>query len=345
MLRRSVEVLLAPLVVLIFGATAASTQTVTRATATVTANAPNYIGAAVSPTPLRGADPGTQAQEGEHRVLLVNVLDREGHHVPGLESANFRGEYRGQPVTIRSLTEDTAPRRVAVVVDVSASQQEATARNWLLTEQLIDTLVPRHTVALFTVAETLEKHANLTNDRDALQRALRGARSRRLTGPSSLYDGVVQAASDFPGVCLGDVVCLFSDGVDTSSSLSTGATVGRVTGKGYRVFLVASVPDRMTLYGRIDSAWQLITETTGGVMVMMGSFKKEDAGDMARITHAVHGAITSTYRLELWLPRAIDKPRDWELWVVDSAGRRLKDVRVVYPHRLAPLPTPIASTR
>ena len=345
MLRRNVEILLALLMVLIFGATAASAQAVARATATVTANAPIDIGAAVSPAPLRVAVPGTQGQEGERRVVLVNVLDREGHHVSGLASANFQGECRGQPVTILSLSEDTAPRRVAVVVDVSASQEEATVRSWLQAEQLIDSLVPRNTVALFTVAGTLEKHADLTNDRDALQRALRGARTRRLAGASSLYDGVVQAALGFPGVCPGDVVCLVSDGEDTSSRLSTDAMVSGVTGKGCRVFLVAIVPNRMTLFRPLYSAWQSITEATGGVMVAMDPFEKENAGGMAQTTHAVHGAITSTYRLDLWLPRAIDKPRDWKLWVVDSAGMRLKNVRVVYPHRLAPLPAPIASPR
>jgi Zn-dependent protease with chaperone function len=42
-----------------FGVTAASAQTATRGTATVTANAPIYIAAGVSATPLRVAAPGT----------------------------------------------------------------------------------------------------------------------------------------------------------------------------------------------------------------------------------------------------------------------------------------------
>jgi len=279
----------------------------------------------------------SQGQGGERRVVLVNVLDQEGNHVSGLNTANFRGEFRGQPVTILSVTEDTTPRRIAVVVDVSASQEQAAVRRWLQAEQLIDSLIPQHTVALFTVAGTLEKHADLTNDRDALQRAMRDARARRLAGASSLYDGVVQAALGFPDASFGDVVCLFSDGLDTSSRRSMDAMVSSVTGKGIRVFLVATGPDRGAFFRVAGSAWRSITEATGGLMVWIDPSKKENAGEMTRMTQEMHVRITSTYRLDLGLPRAVDRSRDWNLQAADSGGRALRNVRVVYPHRLTPL--------
>jgi hypothetical protein len=277
-----------------------------------------------------------QTQGGERRVVLVNVLDQEGNHASGLSIANFRGEFRGQPVTVLSATEDTTPRRIAVVVDVSASQ-EAAVRLWLQAEQLVDSLVPQHTVALFTVAGTLERHADLTNDRDALQRAMLDARARRRAGPSSLYDGVVQVADGFPDARLGDVVCLFSDGVDTSSKRSMDAMASSVVSKGIRVFLVAAVPDRGAFFRGAGSAWRSITDATGGLMVWVNPSKKENAGEMARMTQEMHVLFTSAYRLELGLPREVDRSRDWKLQAVDSGGRALSNVRVVYPHRLTPL--------
>ena len=42
------------------------------------------------------------------------------------------------------------------------------------------------------------------------------------------------------------------------------------------------------------------------------------------------------YRVEVELPREVDKAREWELEVVDAAGKKRKDVRVVYPRKLAP---------
>lgn len=153
----------------------------------------------------------SQGQGGERRVVLVNVLDEAGNHVSGLNTANVRGECRGQPVTVLSVTEDTAPRRIAVIVDVSASQEGAAL------------------------------------------------------------------------------------------------------------------------------AWRSIAEATGGSTVWVGSSTKENAGEMARTTQAMRVRITSTYRLELGLPFAVDRSREWKLQVADSAGRALRNVHVVYPHRLTPL--------
>ncbi len=41
------------------------------------------------------------------------------------------------------------------------------------------------------------------------------------------------------------------------------------------------------------------------------------------------------YRVEVELPREVDKAREWELEVVGADGKKRKDVRVVYPRRLA----------
>ena len=40
--------------------------------------------------------------------------------------------------------------------------------------------------------------------------------------------------------------------------------------------------------------------------------------------------------VEVELPRAVDKPREWELEAVDADGKKMKNVRVVYPRTLVP---------
>jgi hypothetical protein len=68
MFRRNPGILLTLIVVLVLGAAIASAQVARGATATVAANAPIYLAAAVSPTPLRVAAPGT----------VLKVLQQEG---------------------------------------------------------------------------------------------------------------------------------------------------------------------------------------------------------------------------------------------------------------------------
>jgi hypothetical protein len=66
--------------------------------------------------PLIGPAPPVKAQGGERRIILVNVLDKDGNTVPGLTAANFRGEFLGQPVKVISAAVDPTPRRVALIV-------------------------------------------------------------------------------------------------------------------------------------------------------------------------------------------------------------------------------------
>jgi hypothetical protein len=115
------------------------------------------------------------------------------------------------------------------------------------------------------------------------------------------------------------------------------AIVSSLTGKDIRVFLVGTAPDRVPDSREASRAWRSITEATGGLMVWGDLSKKESAGEMTRMTQEMLVRITSAYRLELSLLRAVDKFRDWQLQATDSAGRALRSVRVVYPHRFAPL--------
>lgn len=62
-----------------------------------------------------------QTAQPERRTIAVSVLDKGGKAVHGLTAENFRGEFRGQAVRILSATEDSSPRRIAIVVDTSGS--------------------------------------------------------------------------------------------------------------------------------------------------------------------------------------------------------------------------------
>ncbi len=45
----------------------------------------------------------------------------------------------------------------------------------------------------------------------------------------------------------------------------------------------------------------------------------------------------NVYRLEVDIPSAIDKSRNWKLEVVDERGKKMKGVTVHYPRYLVPL--------
>ena len=70
------------------------------------------------------------------RTVPVTVVDRQGNPVTGLTTANFRGKFRGKPVEILSLTPDTRPRRIVMVVDASGSMK-FTKGKWQLAKSLV----------------------------------------------------------------------------------------------------------------------------------------------------------------------------------------------------------------
>ena len=272
-------------------------------------------------------------EHAERRVLLVNVLDEDGHRVEGLTAASFRGELRGRPVTVLSAAEDEGPRNVAVLVDVSGSSARTGDASWRAAEWLVERLTPKHRVVLLTVAEKVTKHSELTNDRQVLQEALRDARARPAWGPSALGDGVVQVCRGFRDGGPGSVVCLLTDGADTSSRLDRSAVEKALAATRVRVSVVR--PDRPradvpALFQDAERWTKAVTDATGGLIVRPGSRGKE--GNVETLV----ASIVDTWRLEVAFPLPIDKPRPWKLEVAGPDGERLRGVRLVYPRIVAP---------
>jgi len=48
--------------------------------------------------------------------------------------------------------------------------------------------------------------------------------------------------------------------------------------------------------------------------------------------------ISQFYALQIKLPEAVGKPRDWNLEVVDPDGKKRPHPWVIYPHKLAACP-------
>lgn len=124
------------------------------------------------------------------------------------------------------------------MVDVSGSQIGSIQREWTQAAQLIDALVPRASIAVFTVNGKIAKHFDLTTDRGVIHGALRDAARHVPDGPSSLYDAVIEVADTLRGLSTGDVICLISDGVDDSSRRSMTNAALVLARKGVRMFLV-----------------------------------------------------------------------------------------------------------
>ena len=198
----------------------------------------------VSPKPSGDQPPSSDLQSPAPRfrsaVDLVSVAavvrDRKGRFVRNLRKEDFVVEERGVRRDLIDLrADDNAPVRVALLFDVSGSMQLASrledarsaARQVLSALRLADAT---DEAAVFSFDMNLQSLQPFTADAGAIERAL--ARVAPY-GQTSLYDAIALTASDVNDSRPGDprrrAVIVFTDGVDTSSTL-TAQRVAEIAG-------------------------------------------------------------------------------------------------------------------
>jgi TonB family protein len=267
----------------------------------------------------------------EIREVVVNVIDRTGDQPAGLTAKNFRGTCRGKPVRIVSARLDSRPRRVAVVVDNSASMDEKHWTCWKTTEDLVSVLTPYNTAVILTLSDRLETHSDLSNDPEVLQRGLGRARAAGYTGPSALYDGLVRVSRDVGARWdAGDVLAVVTDAEDTASRLSGEASVPALARAAIRVCVLWLANGKSPSRSDAESWVRGVVEATGGFLMA------SDAGGIDAL-RTLASRLVRAYRLEVMLPEGADVSGKWELKAVDQDTKELEGVTVVYPHLVASL--------
>ncbi len=278
--------------------------------------------------PLSAQAPASQP---ERRTFAVSVLDKDGNAVHGLTAANFRGTYRGQPVRILSATEDSSPRRIALLFDTSAGMGDKRRREYMgvLGEIFITQLAPPHSLLLYTFSEEPVRHSQLSNDPEVLLEAFR--KPKPVRGSTALYDALLLAIQELSPKPHEDILCVITDGIDNSSVNNFDTLQKTVAGTAVRVIVILLEPLRPT--GGMRGARRemvRLADLSGGFLVQ----PKEDAKKIPDLLSQLRERIQHVYRVEVEFPEGISKPQEWTLQVVDAEGAAIKDHEVAYPRRL-----------
>ncbi len=189
------------------------------------------------------------ACDGRRRVLPVNVLDKEGNQVWGLTAADFRAEFRGQPVLIKRAGVHVNTCRIVLLLDKSRSMTD-NENKWQMVLENANDLV-RHggkhcEVALIVfsariVARTgFEKQAmkvlELLNTmaEPTKEEAVRGA----------VRDAIVEAFDTLGPLRSGDVIYAITEGQDTDSKNDFSRVEELLLQSGVRFFYFVPVTGR-----------------------------------------------------------------------------------------------------
>jgi hypothetical protein len=278
----------------------------------------------------------------ETRVVPVSVIDRDGKAVVGLTAANFRGEFRGQPVTVLSVAQGSVPRRIAIVLDTSGGMARLRKKRelaWVFAEDVLLQLKPEQAVALFTFADGVLQHTHFEVAHEVVEQALSRAKAVSNRGSTRLHDAIMEILRRWPPGGQGDVLYLITDCSDNASRASREQAEIALASAGVRAYIVFLVnpltrPEPEFLFSEPEPVCRRLAESSGGLRMSFVDTAAPDAVDKARI---LYESLNLVYQVEVELPQPVDKPRKWKLEVVDERGKKLKNIEVAYPRLLVPL--------
>jgi Ca-activated chloride channel homolog len=196
-------------------------------------------------------DPGATIKIDTTLVTIpVRVLDRDGKYIPNLIRRDFHLFEDNVEQNIADFNSIEAPFHVALLLDTSRSTSFKLGDIQKAALAFIDQLHPDDHVMVVSFDSDIYIDAEFTSDRDQLRRAIRQTRTG---GWTRLYDAVDLVITERLGKVQGrKAVVLFTDGVDTASSLASAAsTIGRVEESGALVY-----PIQYDTEGSLAGPWR-----------------------------------------------------------------------------------------
>jgi hypothetical protein len=160
-------------------------------------------------------------------------------------------------------------------------------------------------------------------------------------GRTALLDALMRAKDLFGPGQVGDSVVVLSDGQDNHSEASSTTVERAYWSKGIRIFLVEFndhyLQTQNDKAGEQDSAE--VSVVSGGLVRRIA---RPEAGDILSATHEVEDSLSNYYLVVVGGPQSGQEAASLQLDVVDSSGRRRKDVRLSFPKKHWPCAAPDA---
>jgi len=285
-----------------------------------------------------------------HRTFPVSVLDQNGNVPPNLTNENFKVAYEGRTVDPISVEYTERPRRVLVLLDVSASmegngtgdhakwQTAKVAAAW----DFVTTLPPGSMTGLVTFSEKATLEVPLSADRKPVLERLGGplARPAKSLRGQAIYDALDAAAAQMMPAQPGDAIYLVTDGAENASKARISEVRDLLTSSGIRLFVVIPYvggPSMEEASGISDLSDA--SQDSGGFPVtleVLSLYRGRINSDIAAVSRHASLAITAFYWVTVALPENPNKPQPLILHLTNGNGRNLKDMLFAYPRKIQP---------
>ena len=123
--------------------------------------------------------------------LFVEALDSSGQPILGLTAEDMVLSVDDEQVPVESAVYANGPMKIALLVDHGNQLNEVNGTNALRDglNAFLDTLPPQHEIALFSIARSINRRVDFTDDRDELREGV-GLFFAESGAPAVLLDGV-----------------------------------------------------------------------------------------------------------------------------------------------------------
>jgi len=291
---------------------------------------------------LLACSPGV-AGECSPPSILLNAFDSTFKIQQDLRAEDIRVEIDRKQAQILSLSLDTHPRRIVLMVDSSGSMEASPQKTgWGITlpaaAYAVDVLPASASPALVTFSDKLRLESS-----DFENRKLVGARvlhlaKRQPRGPTSLFDSIDQVLVEFKELHFGDAIYVVTDGGDNKSKISLPKLEEELISRGVRVFVFLVVRARSRTEEEISGASQMdgFAESTGGDVVRISSAEiaGNERAQLDKLAPRIVGQVEGVYRLELDLSE-VGRAARVKVAFVDRD--RIRNTRnIAYSHQIVP---------
>jgi hypothetical protein len=287
------------------------------------------------------------------RTIPLSIISRDGSQLPSVNLQLFNASIRGKPVEINSVAPDQSPRRILILVDVSASFIARSAWSLGVAADLLDRIPPPSEIGIASFSKSLNLLAAPTTDRARIRTQLDSIYppAGKLPPASSqktvLWDALEGAGKLFDSPKFGDVIFLITDGVDNGSKASAPEATRALEANEIRLFALQVVDPFFAARMRDDprlTLWKVASET-GGMNLVPQPGSNDDRPDMRQMPlwfrHDLdlqYQQILYIFRVNLRLPEALTRQERWVLSVASAGTAAKGKFEMNYPRTFLPCP-------
>jgi len=278
-----------------------------------------------------------------HPVVFLNSVERDLTVARDLRADDLEVKVDGKRARVVSLSLNSGPRRIILMVDSSGSIQPPQKRGWGIALRTaafaVETVPSNASVAMLTFSERPQRESDGFEERQQIRRRILDLAKREPKGRTAILDSIDQALSLFGTPQPGDLIYLVSDGGENKSEVSLRKLREKLVAHGVRVF-VFLVPHE-EIVTREEEAGEAMTEElaqfTGGVVIRIpwGESERNRQTWLVKSAAEIGDEARAMYQMELGISDEVGSAG--QVRVVFVNRKRDKNT-LAYPRQLVPCP-------